>query len=503
MKKNILRERIFAHHLSHFIKNEEGVYSIIMAGMGAVLLAIIAFAVDGSGVILDQARLSDSLEQATLAVTSENNAHRKDRYKIIGKDDAFTADLQHQRNEQIVDSYVKAYMPQVKSWKLDGVKCEQKETPYAEVTKCNVSATIVRNAWLPFVFENASTITGDLNIFSHAIAEKVKAIPPLDVMLVADFSGSMKQPLKGGRESKSDILKRVLNKLTDDVFFKDPDSKNRIGITSFATGAQHHILPSSCAFPYQFKNPNEIVGRESLNKYLERNFSKIDMYRPKPIHDYFEPKIDYEKTIEQIDKFDGSAGHYSVTMKSNNFCLGNSQASQYWYSIDKHQEFKTFLAKIRPEGGTLSSSGLLVGANSMLDKKQLRNARDIGVNTQRILVVLSDGKDEFVVDSIITGQSLDTQEKERKFRNITNTLIERGVCHAIRKKLDSLNDSNFYKYPSKIAFIAFGYEPSETNEKAWRDCVGGNFFVVDEEKKLLKTFEKILKVEEVGHSLNR
>lgn len=51
------------------------------------LLVLIGFTVDGTGVVLDKARLAQGMDQAALALVAENNDYRenKNMVMLIGK----------------------------------------------------------------------------------------------------------------------------------------------------------------------------------------------------------------------------------------------------------------------------------------------------------------------------------------------------------------------------------------------------------------------------------
>ncbi|QIM63960.1 Tad domain-containing protein [Frederiksenia canicola] len=557
MKKQIFKQSKLSQNLSRFIKKEEGVYSILMAGMGATLLAIIAFAVDGSGVILDQARLSDSLEQASLAVTSENNTYRKDKYQIndpTGKHDSFSQNLRNQRDKELVESYVKAYMPNIKSWTPNDISCKQNlQGANNETIQCRVSGTVVREALLPLTFSNsANSSSSDFSISTGAVAEKSKSAPPLDVMIVADFSGSMSYRLDNpnllgyASNSKSAILKSVLYDLTDNYLFKEDDSLNRIGFTAFSFGAkvpngldessidiktkailrsagiQLDKMEDNCVLPYLFETERAFIELDNGQK-VEKNVVEFltdstPTSRRWETLSGFSPQVSVKKTIKQVESFDGSAKHYSVIFKVQRIPSGNSSYARcvgynnqkgknvpgaaYWFDRSKKESFKDFLREIEPEGATLVTSGLLVGTNLMSDKKHHLDPKKVG-NTQRIIVILSDGKDQSMVDSSYHQAPPHRKPLEKKFRDLTEEFIEGGLCDVVRARMDGLQSTDYRTYESKLAFIAFGYDPDERNDKAWRKCVGDkNYFIAKTEEDLLDSFKKAFTTEEVGHSLN-
>lgn len=514
-KSNLTKTKL-ATHLQRFVQNQEGVYSVMMGALGVTLMVVMAFAVDGSGAILDRARLSDSLEQASLALTAENNAHRSDEYALKGRNDRITQELQSTRNRKMVEDYVKSYLPQTKSWEPHTIQCDREATSLtSESVRCRVSGTVARDAWLPFLFNTAASDSKDsgvIRVSNTGVAEKQKSSPPLDIMVVADFSGSMRCLLDYPRicdrhtNRKIDILKSVLTNLTDNVLFKEKDTLTRIGMTSFSLGAAHPTRVGSCVLPYQFNDLNSVA---TLQRALQ-NRNSTDILK------YFVPNIHVERTIERIQQFDGTDSHYGVTFSqvrnASSVCVGYSprhrgyiRATDYWFDKETVPKFKQFLNQIEVEGGTLSSAGVLVGANLMMDTNKLRSAEELGSNTQRVMIILSDGKDEFANDTYL--RELEHYRNplasyEYKYRSLMPTLITAGLCDKIRQRFDSTHDSRYPQQRSKLVFIAFGYDPNESNEAAWKQCVGqNNFFVAKQESELLDAFKKAIVAEEIGHSV--
>ncbi|MDO4698889.1 MAG: hypothetical protein Q4A60_09535 [Pasteurellaceae bacterium] len=508
-------------HLQHFVNAQEGVYSVMMGVVGVTLMVVVAFAVDGSGAILDQARLSDSLEQASLTLTAENNTHRTDDYELKGRSDRITQQLKTERNKQIVEGYVRSYLPQSKSWEPHTITCDKEKTSLtSESVRCRVSGTVVRDAWLPFIFNTASENNngGVIRVSNTAVAEKQKASPPLDIMLVADFSGSMRclldrpsecrETLTHGR--KIDILKSVLIRLTDNVLFKEKDSLTRIGLTTFSFGSPHNEMIGRCALPYQFRDRHRVRNLKSVVENIE---GKEAQDRRNLVLTNFVPNIDVARTIDQIAHFDGSTSHYGLIFdqirNKSMICVGYNKragkylaATKYWFDKESTNEFKQFLSRLEMEGATLSSAGMLVGANQMVDVRQRRSPAKVGSNTQRVMIILSDGKDELAPDYIHSRLPRRILQLEMQYRNLMPNMIQSGLCRAIRRKFDSLNDAHYPQQPSKLVFIAFGYDPNDANATAWRQCVGANnFFVAKQEAELLEAFKKAVIAEEIGHSV--
>ncbi|MCW9698090.1 hypothetical protein [Avibacterium sp. 20-129] len=257
----------------------------------AFLLVIIGFTIDGSGVLLDRARLSDSLEQAALVVTSENNKYRNDEY-ILGS--ATTANGKKVRNDQLVkqrdENMIKAYMAlyanaysKVKNINYD---CDKENNRII----CYVQGELERSSLLPISFNKDVFIPTriDIDQYGRAFKEE-KSAPPLDIMFAVNFSSEVYSGIadnpngsvcNGPYRVKADnitvenhltrlakcgitpwansifeSLKKYVNML--EIFKASTNNgqpnNNRIGLTAFALGAQPINEGNNvCALPFKF-----------------------------------------------------------------------------------------------------------------------------------------------------------------------------------------------------------------------------------------------------------
>ena len=77
MNKNLNATKYIYRQFKHFYRNQKGVYAVITALLAFPLLFLIAFTVDGTGMLLDKARFAQATDQAALLLVAENNAYRK------------------------------------------------------------------------------------------------------------------------------------------------------------------------------------------------------------------------------------------------------------------------------------------------------------------------------------------------------------------------------------------------------------------------------------------
>lgn len=185
--------------IKRFIKAQQGVYAIVMGLVSFILLSIIAISVDGTGLLLDKARLSDASEQAALALVAENNQHRDDQFKL-------TKSSYRTRDKEIIDGYVRAFMENEageNSKPAFDYTCQQTSiNETGKRVKCEIWGTTERASWLPLSVSRKVIIPAAANVggSSKAVKETTDEVvesdkpqevvkeAPQDVVVVADYS---------------------------------------------------------------------------------------------------------------------------------------------------------------------------------------------------------------------------------------------------------------------------------------------------------------------------
>ena len=291
MKRKLNASRYIYRQFKHFYLNQNGVYAVMTALLAFPLLFLIAFTVDGTGMLLDKARFAQATDQAALLLVAENNAYRKgedhndlkrqsvskdelDAYKReFSSDEKPTRGVQmKKRNQELVQRMVKLYLRSddsngqrnstpitIPKDFIAECRSETKTRTNGEASKvaCKVEGDVERKFFLPWSHTLTSTNQDTTTIgsgVSYAVKEKDIAVP-IDLMLVNDFSGSMTDNLQGHNRKKIDILKDVVGHIADELIKKDlPENiskYNRIGFVSFALGAQQFGNDySRCVLPF-------------------------------------------------------------------------------------------------------------------------------------------------------------------------------------------------------------------------------------------------------------
>ncbi|QLB18792.1 tight adherence protein G [Mannheimia granulomatis] len=535
-----------------FIQDESGVYTIMGGLLALPILALIFVSLEGAAIIQDKARLADSLEQAVLALTAENNSGRKATdYKLSGgntNNDGFNMHSEvGKRDHQITKTFVKVYLPQTNEEKMQLTPvCTTKHetnkkghTSSSEVT-CTVAGNIDHLSWFPLTVGNITVIPQNVSVASESKAFKKNSFNiPIDLMVVTDLSGSMRYDLTNTREvnngsSKLGILKSVLEELAaKSLFSPESNDNNRIAVAPFALGAQYS--DNQCILPFVLKNDQIYSYRrayytssESMKKSITNYLSgyyRHEIDRIKFAHS-LAYLVDIKKTIESIGK---EYPKDPIIFNKNKLCLGErNRNSHKWYNKNESSQFFTLVEGLHAEGSTLVSSGLLTAATIMLKEKS--RTEELGEQTKRVILVLSDGNDELtagdkgtpftqysrITENFLLGQEEVTQkannnqdfyDKDRRyvgslplyFKDETQRRkLSLNACDQIREKLNQHNrDQN-----TKIVFVEFGYSSKSRN--AWEKCVGkNNYYSANNRESLLNSFKQAIgETDDIGRSIN-
>ena len=430
--------------------------------------------------------------------------------------------------------------------------------------------------------------TQKISVDNTVYIGKTRANIPVDVVFVNDFSGSMNHSIckdttcnkKDPANIKITILRNVIQQISNEVLKSPTDPRapknyNRIGFVDFAYGAQLLDNPNQCVLPYRYDKyrlSHELVrGNKKDCAYLDKRIQSIKTrlqnyptYLATPYEnelkelqikqnqecrykDTYGYKLNYFNTLRMIEDLDGTPLENNLSntffrFKKRARCLGQyyqgkrlidpqPSTTQAWFYANPTdlKNLNSKFASINPTGFTLASSGLIVGANLLMNKNPETAPEKIQSNTKRFIVVLSDGNDEYNAKYddtkdpdeskfIAGGGQSSTQYKpdeihfEQKTGNvqdkgdyITRTLMDPtkylnlglkpdnekikeindedadgqvvtrvgidGICARIRSRLDTylVDQEKYGRYPSQISFIAIGYDPSKSNRRDQRE----------------------------------
>ncbi|WP_145569900.1 TadE/TadG family type IV pilus assembly protein [Yersinia mollaretii] len=499
--------------LSLFIKNDKGAILLPFVIFLPIFIGLLFLSFEISQFLQKKAKLSDAIEQATLALTVENN-------------DIPDAN-QSQKNRDLVTHYATAYLPSEKfSTPIIDISNNKGHLLYKAETTMSYPAQFLANSPL------ANT---KISIADSGAARKDVAVGPselTDVVFVVDYSNSMNYSFSGtGAKTKIDVVRDIFHRLNSHIL-KNGNIKT-IGFIPFSWGTKTIVGTGSqsktyCHFPYVPKE-HRPTG-DYLRQYTASNLKKF--LTPGSFHDVehikygdlssqensdisikieheisqkksfladiflhntffianefnlvklIKDNIDYDKTISSIPNKHKTIDIPIDDVLNRSLCLKSSDAHSLEFNDISDISITESLATT-PNGATLVSSGILT-ANSLF--------KDVNDKNKKLVIVISDGEDSLnnlTIDRIGNKVLIDdyiANTEERKTYRITKNLIDKGMCEAIA-------DNHI-----RMVFIAIGYTP-ETNVKSptyidWEKCVGkDNFYLAKDAHELEADLQQAL-----------
>ncbi|HDL7750784.1 TPA: TadE/TadG family protein [Yersinia enterocolitica] len=470
------------NYFTLFKKNEQGAILISFMIILPFFIALMFISFEIAHYLQRKAKLSDAIEQATLALTIENN-------EIPDK-------AQQIKNRELVLSYANAYLPSERfSDPIINIDDNANHLGY------NAAVTMT----YPAKFLSQSPLTNtisDINTTDNGRATKNKRIETsetTDVVFVADYSSSMDEHFNYNKSGpkKIDSLREIFNRLNNNILKND--NIHTIGFIPFSWGTKKRVgkgahVMEYCHLPFVPKqhSPNgdylrkytlsglkKFAGLEGLqnidhieygkitseiynntkNKIDELNIENAEsaytfLSRSEKIIqqliqlEIIEKNIDYNATINSIPRSGAMLPPKVIEFPTsdifNNYICLNKTGS---YSLSEHDSNDIIddMINMEPLGGTLISSGML-SANNLFNESSSNT-------NKKLMIILSDGDDSF-----------DNDVKENKGFYVTQNLIKKGMCQRIKEN------------GITMAFIAIGYKPLDNTHSPryidWKECVG-------------------------------
>jgi Flp pilus assembly protein TadG len=211
-----------------FARDSSGAITIIFVFLIPLFFMLIALGTEGPRYLTEKARLSDVLEQASLALTAEDN--------INTVEDEIEAKA---RNKLLVTRYIDTLMPRRNEGKSAEVKDEDikykgvmNSTPGGEASfiEYRVTAQSPHLSW----FDSSIFPAFDKEVSVGEGGAARKYIGGLDVLFVLDFSESMEKNSISGSSTRLVALKEALTELIGKV--GEMGSANRVGVLPFDWG---------------------------------------------------------------------------------------------------------------------------------------------------------------------------------------------------------------------------------------------------------------------------
>ena len=433
------------------ILRQKGHAAILFVLMIPALFGLFSLSVDGAKLMQNEARLEDALEIASLAVAAMNDDNDDD-----GSGGG------SQANQDIATAYVSEYMEdmtQISGLKITKLECEQiqecmdgLESGEPRFFEYQVEATTHHDT----IFHDQNTFGDSYTVESDGRSRKYQN-HAVDIVFVSDFSGSMYSSWSGGSQRKYldlvDVIEAVTVELTKFNGLQNMDDST-VGYVGFNRKTQSFISETVIEAHWEWSGYTW--------KWIEE-YTEVELCQYNQIVDN-----SASQTVSNI--FNEKTSCTTKTIKLGDFYTGDGDDDAYFYDIPLTTDFTTLNSKVAsfyPDHGTSSYQGLIRGAQ----------LADQGDNPRRLIVVLSDGMDNYT--------------------STTSALVNAGMCSTITDTLDSRLTSSGDEVSSKIAVIGFDYDVN--SNIALQNCAGtNNVYKAENTTEILNIILGLI-AEEVGH----
>ncbi|MCL9783345.1 TadG [Vibrio sp. S4M6] len=427
--------------MDNFRKKQQGNASIIFILMLAGMIGLFPLATDSAHALQTRALLDDASEVASIAIAALNDPNKG-------------SSSGSQTNRAIVENYAYAYVPgaDIQSVAVSRKDCEMKNViclaHFQGGYQYQVNVSMTQQSW--FNGNGSMPSFGDsYTVRSQAISQKLKTVP-VDVVIAADFSGSMRDTWSGGTVAKYKSLIDIIHQVTSQLEVGNQQavgsSPSTIGLTAY-NFFNHSI-------------PRDLSSGGACRMTQEHVYTK----------GWFRKKyIDVYQTIREI-----------FVPKNHSHCDTKTIDNSIFYDISLTTDFEAFnraLSHFYPDHGTASFQGIIRGA-------QLLNE---GNNPRRLMIIVSDGVDS---PAKASGYAETASQKSA-------VLVDAGMCDMIRNTLDSQIAYNGNSVETTLAFIGFDYDPF-TNATLQK-CVGlENVYQAQDSQQMINQILALIN-EETGH----
>ncbi len=356
-----------------FKKKQCGHAMILFVMIIPALFGIFTLASDGTRAMQTRARVADATEAASLAVAAQNS------------EDAAV-------NQELVRDYLNAYehsIVSITNVQVTRLTCEQIPDCVAGLARgenryfeYDVKATASFKTW----FAGNDAIEGFGETFSaggDSIAHKLES-EGIDIMIAADFSGSMGSGWSGSNKAKYRDLIEIVQSVADELqgMNEQANLQNMIGMVPYNGNTYSEYQDS-------------ITG-ETLECWMYQNETYESGGRL---------YTDVDETLANIfvEKDDNNCGVDENGNRGKNTGYKKSAGSRQNPKFEDIrltsdiQDFKSSIAGFRPGAVTGSYQGWIRSAQLMRS----------GVNERRLIILLSDGMD---IDWLYQGWGLLTSQ---------------------------------------------------------------------------------------------
>ncbi|MCG3722546.1 TadE/TadG family type IV pilus assembly protein [Vibrio cincinnatiensis] len=458
------------------IRKQSGHAAILFALFIPILFGVFTLGTDGARAVQDKARLLEAVEVASLAVAGQ------------GSDDV-----------KLAKSYIKYYFPlaKVENKDISIIKLNCEDNPHCRdqdrrFFEYQVTANITQPTWFP---GNEAIIGfGDNYQVSDASITRKYHSETVDVVLVADFSGSMAWPWEGENTPANSIsnpvrymmMKEIISEIADELEkfnqFIQGTNKNRLAVTGFDFfTAQHvnnrleyfsHLVCQNNSFcEVQCTNGGvRIVPSWNHDENRSANY-RVNGWFCSNIPGIRKDRIDATATIANVFNFSHPAHSKSLRADLN---IPQGRTLSNFYDVELSNDFSSLKNQVNQ---FIISGSAISGTSSYAGIIRAAQIAKSGSNPRRLIILLSDGEDSY--------------------RYTTDKLIDAGLCSRVLNNLNSEVTQDGRNVTARMVAVGFAYDINAFPQM--KNCVGQENVFSAQNRDAIKNKILELITEEIGH----
>ncbi|MBJ7551487.1 TadE/TadG family type IV pilus assembly protein [Marinomonas ostreistagni] len=453
-------------------KRLSGHAGLMFAMIFPVLFGMFIWATDGARMLQSDARLTDAMEVAVLAVAA-------------GASDEDT------ERQAIAQRFVAGYFPDVDNANITVTSSKQPKTEGSgdeQVRFFEYSLTVSINRETLFNDNNTSLSYGNSFNMGRTSQARKGLSEAVDVVLVADYSASMFETWSGGNQRKFKDLNDITNDIADELEHyneQNPTLINTLAVVGFdfytSQVTTNYVekdvkVGEECYWERRkgkWRYVCEDVTEKQLVEEITRSFSHHLVCNDNTYWQSY-GRYDYETSLTDdcYSNLDGAFQEWAIASDrahnyidasatvdnvfnqshaSNRYRLSESEVTNIsvFEDISPSSDFEAVTNKVNDSNRFDISKSGGSGTSSYAGIIRAAQMAEAGSNPRRLIIILSDGVDSY--------------------SSITDKLINNGLCSSIVNHLESLTvDGKSVR--AELAAIGFDYDVDANPQM--KNCVG-------------------------------
>lgn len=433
----------------HSAKRQSGLAGLMFILIFPALFGLFVWAIDGARMLQSDARLTDAMEVAVLAVAAQASDQNSDR--TVTAERFIKQYFSDAKNVTVTSS---------KQPKIEGTGSDEKR-----FFEYSLTVSVERDTIFPSSQSSSLSYGDNFTMGRTAVARKGLS-EAVDVVLVSDYSSSMYETWSGQRKFKN--LNNVVGEIADELKHyndQNPNFVNTISVVGFDYYTSENktyeveeevVVGSQCRGRGRRRTCWDITEMQTV-EYTERFFAHHLVCNP----GYYNLTSDcryygnfYEDVIFTASDINATAtvaNIFNLNHPSNQYNFHENEVTNdtIFETIPLSSEFDSVKSIVNNSGRFNIPDGSGSGTASYTGLIRAAQIAETGTNPRRLIIILSDGVDSY--------------------SGVTDKLINAGLCSEIVDHL-SAQVVDGKNVRAELAAIGFDYSVSSNPQMA--ACVG-------------------------------